>query len=93
MITLSLSGPLRDLTDGLPRIEVETDSDCTLAALVVRVGERFPELGDAILDSSGNVRLFVNVVVDGANVSALNAASCLVPSSASVKLLFSVSGG
>ncbi len=62
MPTVVIPALLRKFTGGVERVEVPGKS---IRELVRRLGERFPDIDDQLLDEDGDIRASIAVSIDG----------------------------
>ena len=91
MIRIQLSGQLRDWTDGLARVELDSASD--VLSVVKTLDARFPGLGQRIVDDQEKIRPHVNVFVNSENSRELGKEMARVKDGDTVHILPAVSGG
>ncbi len=91
MVTVLVPAALRAETGGAARVEV--DADGTLRAVLDEVAARWPRLERRVRDEAGQVRRYINIFVDGADVRHLAGQDTPVPAHAEVQILPSVAGG
>lgn len=89
-ISVSIPTPLRPLTDNLDTVEVE---GATVGALITAIEERYPGIGERLLDAQGNIRRFVNVYVNGEDVRFLQDKETPVKSGDEVSIVPAIAGG
>ena len=88
---IQLSGQLRDWTDGLARVELDSASD--VLSVVKTLDARFPGLGQRIVDDQEKIRPHVNVFVNSENSRELGKEKARVKDGDTVHILPAVSGG
>ena len=65
----------------------------TVAALILALDQRFPGLGDRLTEPGGQLRRWINIFVDGADIRSLDNMSTPLPAGAEVYIVPSVAGG
>lgn len=91
MVKVLLSSVFSDLTHGKREVEVEADTvEGVLNCLTEMFGDEF---GEKILDSTGELKWFVTVYVNGNDIRLLNGTKTKVDPTDEVLLIHSVSGG
>jgi sulfur-carrier protein len=91
LIHVRLTGQLRDWTNGLSRVELESGPD--VLSVVRKLDARFPGLGQRIVDDQERIRPHVNVFVNLENSRELGKEKAKVRDGDTVHILPSVSGG
>lgn len=89
-VTVLLPGVLRARVGGASSVRVAGE---TVADLIASLEEQFPGLGFNLCYETGELRPFVNVFVNGANIRFLDGLATVVPAGAQVHFLPSVAGG
>ena len=89
-VTVRIPGPLRRLTDGVEKVDVE---GATLGACITELDERFPGIKDRILDEAGEMRYFVNVYLNGEDVRFLKGLETAISSGDELSIVPAVAGG
>lgn len=64
-VSVLIPTPLRRFTNGEAKLAIEA---ATLGELLDAVDRDYPGVGERVRDDSGQIRRFVNVFVNGANV-------------------------
>lgn len=91
MILVSLSGQLRDMTNGAR--EVTLDSSDDVSQMVAELDRAFPGIGRKIVDDQGRIRPYVNVFVNSENSRDLDRERTKLKDGDTVHVLPSVAGG
>lgn len=89
-IVVRIPAALRAFADGAPELHVAPG---TLSDVLAQLRARHPQLVQRILTAEGEVRPFVNVFVDRANVRGLRGLATPVPAGTVVSILPAVAGG
>ena len=88
--TVRIPTPLRSFTGGAGEVEIEGS---TVGDVLRILGERHSGISERILDTSGQLRNFVNVYVDDRNVKSLSGLDSPVESGAVINIVPAVAGG
>lgn len=91
MAVLLVPAVLRAEAGGAGRLPVAGGS--TLRSVLDELARGWPRLERRIRDEAGEIRRYINVYVDGADVRALAGQDTPVPDQAEVHILPSVAGG
>jgi molybdopterin synthase sulfur carrier subunit len=89
-VTVRIPGPLRRLTDGVEKVDVEGS---TLGACITELDERFPGIKDRMLDEAGEMRYFVNIYLNGEDVRFLKGLATSISSGDELSIVPAVAGG
>lgn len=89
-VTVRIPGPLRSLTGGQDRVEVQCT---TIGQCLDELERRFPGIRDRIVDGSGEIRRFVIVFLNGEDVRFLKGLDTQVRDGDEVSIVPAVSGG
>lgn len=89
-VTVFLPAALRPRAGGASSVRVE---GVTLGEVIIALEERYPGLGFNLCYETGELRPFVNVFVNGANVRYLQGLATSLTAGAQVHILPSVAGG
>ncbi len=89
-IPVSIPTPLRPLTNNLDTVEVEGAS---VGDLLSALDQKYPGIGERLLDAQGNVRRFVNVYVNGEDVRFLQEKETPVKDGDEVSIVPAIAGG
>jgi len=90
MATVLVPTPLRRLTGGQAKLTVE-GSD--VGALIQTINQQYPGISDKILDDEGNVKRFINVFVNEAEIRTLQGLATTVKESDQVSIVPAMAGG
>ncbi|MCB0079980.1 MAG: hypothetical protein KDE47_03575 [Caldilineaceae bacterium] len=60
MATLFVPTPLRRLTGGASKVEVQGDN---IGALLQALDQQYPGVNERLLDGDGNVKRFINIFI------------------------------
>ncbi|MYD50213.1 MAG: MoaD/ThiS family protein [Dehalococcoidia bacterium] len=89
-IVVRIPTPLRRLTDGQDKVDVEGDS---LGNVIDAMNEQYPGIRERICDDQGQLRNFVNVYVNGEDVRFLQGLETPMSSGDEVSVVPAVAGG
>ena len=89
-VMVRIPGPLRRITDGADRVEVDADS---LGALISALDARYPGMQDRILDENGELRYFVNLYLNNEDVRFIGGLGVAVSPGDEVSIVPAVAGG
>jgi molybdopterin synthase sulfur carrier subunit len=81
---------LRRLTENADTIEVEAD---TVKEILDRLDERYPGFRARVCETSGELRRFINIYVDGEDVRFLDNLATRVPERAEISIVPAIAGG
>ena len=89
-IVVRIPTPLRRLTNGEDKVDVEADS---LGGVIDAMNEQYPGLRDRICDDQGQLRNFVNVYVNGEDVRFLQGLNTPTTAGDEISVVPAVAGG
>lgn len=89
-IVVRIPTPLRRLTSGLDKVEVEGAS---LQGVIDAMNQEYPGIRERICDDNGDLRNFVNVYVNGEDVRFLQGLETPTSSGDEVSVVPAVAGG
>ena len=89
-VTVRIPGPLRGLTNGADRVEVEASK---LGEAITGLEAEFPGIRNRILDEEGLMRYFVNVYLNGEDVRFLQGLDTALSSGDELSIVPAVAGG
>lgn len=89
-IVVRIPTPLRRLTNGQDRVDVEGDS---LGGVIDAMNEQYPGIRERICDDEGQLRNFVNVYVNGEDVRFLQGMETPMSAGDEVSVVPAVAGG
>ena len=92
MITFNIAGFLADFTDGRSEIPVNS-SAATVAEALQELWKLHVGLRDRVVNEQGQLRMHVNIFVDGENIRRKQLLDTPVSDRAEITILPSVSGG
>lgn len=93
MISVHISGHLKDYTGSNRTIEIESKDAGDIAALVQKLDQLFPGIRDRIFDDQDRTREFVNIFVNGSNAREEKKEQTKLKEGDTVHILPSVAGG
>lgn len=89
-IVVRIPTPLRRMTGGLDKVEVEGAS---LESVIDAMNQEYPGIRERICDDNGDLRNFVNVYVNGEDVRFLQGLETPTNSGDEVSVVPAVAGG
>ena len=89
-IVVRIPTPLRRLTNGEDKVDVEADS---LGGVIDAMNDQYPGIRERICDDQGQLRNFVNVYVNGEDVRFLQGLETPMTSGDEVSVVPAVAGG
>ena len=89
-IPVSIPTPLRPLTAHLDTVEVDGAS---VSELLAALDQKYPGIGERLLDPQGNVRRFVNIYVSGEDIRFLQDKETPVKPGDDVSIVPAIAGG
>ena len=90
MATVLVPTPLRRLTDGQAKIEVD---GVDVGAIVQAVDAQYPGVADKLLDDDGNIKRFINVFVNDSEIRSLQGMHTPVKATDKVSIVPAMAGG
>lgn len=90
MATVLVPTPLRRLTGGQSKVNVEAND---VQGVIVALEEAYPGVGDKILDSSGEIKRFINIFVNESEIRTLQGRSTPVSADDKVSIVPAMAGG
>lgn len=89
-VTVRIPGALRTFTAGQPELRVAAG---TVAELIGRIGEAYPQLPPRLLTPDGTLRPHVNIFVGPASVRGRQGLDTVVAAGSVVSIIPAVAGG
>jgi sulfur-carrier protein len=89
-VNVRIPAPLRRLTNDRKVVVVEAK---TLAGVIRRLREQYPELGECLCDESGSLRRFVNVFVNDQDIRSQGGLDTVVRDGDEISLISAIAGG
>ncbi len=89
-VMVRIPGPLRRITDGADKVEIDADS---LGGLISALDDQYPGMKDRLLDENGELRYFVNLYLNNEDVRFLEGLGTSVKSGDEVSIVPAVAGG
>ncbi len=90
MATVYVPTPLRRLTGGQSKIDVQGD---TIGALLQAVDSQYPGISERVLDEDGNIKRFINVFRNDDEIGALQGLDTPVGEQDKVSIVPAMAGG
>lgn len=90
MATVYVPTPLRRLTGGQAKVEV-TGSD--VGSIIQAIDAQYPGVADRLLDEDGNIKRFINVFVNDAEIRGLQGLRTPVGENDKVSIVPAMAGG
>ena len=90
MATVYIPTPLRRLTGGQAKVEVQAS---TVSELVGQLEASYPGVKDRLLDEDGNVKRFINVFVNGEEMRSLQSEQTPLQPGDEVSIIPAMAGG
>jgi len=90
MATVFIPTPLRRLTDGTAKVDIEATS---VGEALQALEEAFPGVGEKILDQNGEVKRFINVFRNDDEIRALEGLATPVTESDRISIVPAMAGG
>lgn len=89
-VRVAIPTQLRVLTGGASEVQA---AGSTVASLIAQLDERYPGIGERLLESPGKLRRFVNVYLDDEDVRFLEGLDTPVGEGARVAIIPAIAGG
>ena len=89
-IVIRIPTPLRKMTNGLAKVEVEP---AVLGDLVDKLNAEYPGFKDRLVDEEGELRYFVNIYLNGEDVRYLDGLNSPVGEKDELSIVPAVAGG
>ncbi len=90
MATVFVPTPLRRLTGGQAKVEVDGED---VGTLIQAVNTQFPGVADRLLDDDGNIKRFINVFVNDDEIRNLQGMHTPVQAADRVSIVPAMAGG
>lgn len=90
MATVYVPTPLRRLTGGQSKVDVQGD---TVGALIHAAEAQYPGVAEKVLDGDGNIKRFINVFLNDDEVGSLQGLDTPVSESDKVSIVPAMAGG
>lgn len=90
MATIYVPTPLRRLTAGQSKVDVEGE---TIGALIQGVEQQYPGISERLLDENGNVKRFINVFLNDDEIGSLQGLETPVRADDRVSIVPAMAGG
>lgn len=88
--TVVIPAPLRKYTRGAEEVELQA---ATVQDVIDRLEEKYPGIRAGICESTGSLRRFINVYVDGEDVRFLNDLATPLRDGAEIAIVPAIAGG
>jgi len=89
-VIIRIPTPLRAYTDGVDEVSVEA---LTVGEALAQLGSRHKGILERVVDAHGEPRQFVNIFLDGRNVSAMDGMATVVADGNVLAIIPAVAGG
>ena len=89
-VMVRIPTPLRRMTNGKDKVEVESDN---LGDLVEKLNSEFPGFKDRLVDEEGELRYFVNIYLNGEDVRFMDGLNTSTSSGDEISIVPAVAGG
>ena len=89
-VMVRIPGPLRRMTDGVDKVQVDADD---LSGLIAALEDQYPGMKERLLDENGEIRYFVNLYLNNEDVRFLGGLAASVKSGDEVSIVPAVAGG
>ncbi len=90
MATVYVPTPLRRLTSGQSKVDVE---GATIGALIESVEAQYPGIAEKVLDGDGNIKRFINVFLNDDEVGSLQGLETPVGDNDKISIVPAMAGG
>ena len=94
-VHIRVPAPLRNITNGINRIEINLENieNRQIINVMEYLDNQYPGIKEKIFDSSGNLRQFVNIFINGEDVRYLEGVRTKVNSGDEISIVPAVAGG
>ena len=89
-IVVRIPTPLRKMTNGLAKVEVES---AVLGDLVDKLNAEYPGFKDRLVDEEGELRYFVNIYLNGEDVRFMDGLKTVTNDGDEISIVPAVAGG
>lgn len=89
-VMVRIPGPLRKITNGADKVEMEGES---LNALIGALEDEYPGMKERLLDDNGELRYFVNLYLNNEDVRFLEGLATEIKSGDEISIVPAVAGG
>jgi len=89
-VTVRIPGPLRKITNGANKVEIEGGN---LGALIAALEDEYPGMKERLLDENDELRYFVNLYLNNEDVRFLEGLNTVITSGDEVSIVPAVAGG
>jgi sulfur-carrier protein len=88
--TVIIPTPLRRFTNGVETVEVEA---LTIADIFNELDQKFPGIQERLCESTGELRRFINVYVNGEDIRFLDRLQTTVAPGSEISIVPAIAGG
>jgi molybdopterin synthase sulfur carrier subunit len=89
-VTVRIPGPLRKITEGADKVQMEGDD---LTQLIAGLEAQYPGMKDRLLDENGGLRYFVNLYLNNEDIRFLDGLKTAIKSGDEISIVPAVAGG
>ncbi len=89
-IMVRIPTPLRKMTNGLAKVEIES---ANLGELVEKLNGEYPGFKDRLIDENGELRYFVNIYLNGEDVRFMDGLGTVTNEGDEISIVPAVAGG
>ena len=90
MVTLFVPTPIRRLTGGKSKVQVQAT---TVSELITHAEKEYPGFRDRVIDADGHIKRFINIFVNGADIRTLQGQQTPVKDGDEVSVVPAMAGG
>ena len=89
-VTVRIPTPLRRMTNGLDKLEMD---ESTLSVMIENMEASYPGFKERLIDENGDLRYFVNIYLNGEDVRFLQGLDTSTSSGDEISIVPAVAGG
>ena len=89
-VTVRIPGPLRKITEGADKVQMEGEN---LAQLIAGLEAQYPGMQERLLDENGELRYFVNLDLNNEDIRFLDGLKTAIKSGDEISIVPAVAGG
>mgnify|MGYP002642052384 FL=1 len=89
-VTVRIPGPLRKITEGADKVQMEGED---LAQLIAGLEAQYPGMRERLLDDNGELRYFVNLYLNNEDIRFLDGLKTTIKSGDEISIVPAVAGG
>lgn len=89
-ITVHIPTPLRRVTEGKDKLEVEASS---IGEMIAKADNQFPGFQERLMDEAGDMRYFINIYLNGEDVRFLQGLDTPTKAGDEISIVPAVAGG